>query len=850
MTQTEHFTSNTVIRRAMGLSFLVLGCSLVLVGLSAVPMFADRIVSSPGTWSEMGSEFIDLANNTNQPIFTQMSAAGDLMVAGYPYDDTGGDFAGAVRLYKRESFAWIQIGADLIGEPEEKLGEFVRISGDGGTLIAVTNKKSADSQSTLQVYDINDDGFNHRLTAVLLPGSVRIPSINHTGERLAVTEFDSFSMRPVVTVLDISGSEAIQVGRKIYPDGAEYNRYVTMDSAGDTIVVSGGVTRSAGVNAGRAYIEVYDFDGTEWSDAALVPIPQSGLGAYGQYGSDHAISDISGDGNVIVMAVPNFNYQGLPGTYGSGDNYEDPANYSGLLVRFERQDQQWTQVGTELIGVAGSRLGISLYGGALDFTGDNLIAIAAASAPEEVDGAISSYSGYAQLLPLSWENEGWTQRGNAITATAPEISAFPFAPFTYHLTINAAQISADGQSFTRSTGLADYLPDQSGFLQPAQIYGFTTLTDQLVLEEVYDQLGGVGWLDDTGWLRADHCSWSGILCDSNGFVNAVWLQGNGLEGQLPREIGRLTYLQSLDVSHNDLRGGLIDELSDIPNLSSLYAKSSGLSGPIPASFGSQQRLQHLDLSANNFAGGLDVLFSLKSLKQLNAANNNFEGTFNGAITAMPELERLDLSYNRLSGDLTTLSTNLPSLRRIIMDGNLLQGLLPETLRDLTGLTELSVSDNELTGIISETMGNFIAGMSYSLTGNHFICPYPSALVEYFTDEQDSCTPPSPPSGVQIVSVKTDDGALIIAVTYSDDGWAPITRYEVTCSDGINSFTGSSSSSPVRVEGLTNDTAYSCSATARNSAGVSEASQLSSPVAPEEILTGLPIWLLYEASKGS
>ena len=848
MTQTKHFTSNTVIRRAMGLCFLILGCSLVLVGLSAVPMFLDRIVSSPGTWSEMGSEFIDSANNTNQPIFTQMSAAGDLMVAGYPYDDTGGNLAGAVRLFKRESFAWVQIGADLIGEPEEKLGEFLRISGDGGTLIAVTNKQSADSQSTLQVYDINEDGFNHRLTEALLPGSVRIPPINHTGGRLAITEFDSFSMRPEVTVLDISGSAATQVGRKIYPDGAEYNRYVTMDSAGDTIVVFGGVNRSAGVNAGRAYIEVYDFDGTEWSEAALVPIPQSGSGAYGQYGSDHAVSDISGDGNVIVMAVPNFNYQGLPGTYGSGDNYEDPANYSGLLVRFERQGQQWTQVGTELIGVAGSRLGISLYGGALDYTGDNLIAVAAA--PEEADGAISSYSGKAQLLPLSWKNEGWSQRGNAIITTAPEISSFPFSPFAYHLTINAAQISADGQSFTRSTGLADYLPEQSGFPRAAQTYAFTTLTDQLVLEEIYDQLGGARWLDDTGWLRGDHCSWSGILCDLNGFVNAVWLQGNGLEGQLPKEIGRLTYLQSLDVSHNDLSGSLIDELSDIPNLSSLYAKNSGLSGPVPASFGSQQTLQHLDLSANNFAGGLDILFSLKSLKQLNAANNNFEGIFNSALTTMPQLERLDLSYNYLSGDLTTLSNNLPSLRRFIMDGNLLHGLLPETLRDLAGLTELRVSDNELTGIISETMGNFIARTNYSLIGNQFICPYPSALVEHFADEQDSCTPPSPPSGVRILSVKTDDGALIVAVTYSDDGWAPVTGYEVTCSDGINSFTGSGSSSPVRVEGLTNDTAYSCSATAHNSAGASEASQLSSPVAPEEIQTGLPIWLLYEAIKDS
>ena len=81
-----------------------------------------------------------------------------------------------------------------------------------------------------------------------------------------------------------------------------------------------------------------------------------------------------------------------------------------------------------------------------------------------------------------------------------------------------------------------------------------------------------------------------------------------------------------------------------------------------------------------------------------------------------------------------------------------------------------------------------------------------------------------------------------------DGGTDITGHEATCTDGTNTFTGASTSSPIIVSGLTNDVAYTCTVTAANSVGTSSASAATAPITPEATATGLPIWLLYQATQ--
>ena len=112
------------------------------------------------------------------------------------------------------------------------------------------------------------------------------------------------------------------------------------------------------------------------------------------------------------------------------------------------------------------------------------------------------------------------------------------------------------------------------------------------------------------------------------------------------------------------------------------------------------------------------------------------------------------------------------------------------------------------------------------------------------------TVPRLPAQPIITRTDYDDGAVMLYVTVSDNGGASITRYDATCTDGTNSFTGSSANSRIVVSGLTNGDAYTCAVTVSNELGASPVSADTSPITPEEVedVGGLPIWLLYQATQ--
>ena len=108
--------------------------------------------------------------------------------------------------------------------------------------------------------------------------------------------------------------------------------------------------------------------------------------------------------------------------------------------------------------------------------------------------------------------------------------------------------------------------------------------------------------------------------------------------------------------------------------------------------------------------------------------------------------------------------------------------------------------------------------------------------------------PTVPKVPTISRTDYGDGEIYLYVTVSDNGGSAITSYAATCTDGSTNYVGISTTSPITVSGLTNDVSYTCTATATNSVGASTASATTAPIIPEETATGLPIWLLYEATQ--
>ena len=105
--------------------------------------------------------------------------------------------------------------------------------------------------------------------------------------------------------------------------------------------------------------------------------------------------------------------------------------------------------------------------------------------------------------------------------------------------------------------------------------------------------------------------------------------------------------------------------------------------------------------------------------------------------------------------------------------------------------------------------------------------------------------PAPPL---ISTAEGDDQSIVLSFIVTNTGGKDVIEYEATCTDGTNSYKGTGNTSPIAVSGLINDVAYTCTVTATNLVGTSPASPATEPITPEEVSTGLPIWLLYKASQ--
>jgi hypothetical protein len=98
------------------------------------------------------------------------------------------------------------------------------------------------------------------------------------------------------------------------------------------------------------------------------------------------------------------------------------------------------------------------------------------------------------------------------------------------------------------------------------------------------------------------CSFSGIVCNSNGFVIEINLPQQNLSGILPFDsICKLQALEKLSLGINFLHGGISEDLKNCTSL------------------------QQLDLGWNSFSGEVPDLSSLGKLKLLSLNNSGFSG---------------------------------------------------------------------------------------------------------------------------------------------------------------------------------------------------------------------------------
>ncbi|XP_022735605.1 LRR receptor-like serine/threonine-protein kinase EFR [Durio zibethinus] len=255
-----------------------------------------------------------------------------------------------------------------------------------------------------------------------------------------------------------------------------------------------------------------------------------------------------------------------------------------------------------------------------------------------------------------------------------------------------------------------------------------------------------------GWTQnSSHCNWFGISCSSNGsrveslqlgrlglvgtiapslsnltFLHTLNLSHNLFHGQFQLEFSRLSLLQHIDLRNNSINGTVPGILSDCHNLETLRLTGNKFSGNLPAELGNLQRLRILDISINNLTGSLPPIFgNLSSLTYLALARNELLGEIPSEIGHLRNLQTIQLSENHLTGQIPYSIFNITSLVFLSVTQNNLSGKLPNDIgQALPNLRELYLALNRFEGIIPGSLPNASNIEFLDLSRNRFHGPIP------------------------------------------------------------------------------------------------------------------------------
>ncbi|KAL0302993.1 UNVERIFIED_CONTAM: Leucine-rich repeat receptor-like protein kinase PXL1 [Sesamum radiatum] len=253
---------------------------------------------------------------------------------------------------------------------------------------------------------------------------------------------------------------------------------------------------------------------------------------------------------------------------------------------------------------------------------------------------------------------------------------------------------------------------------------------------------------------APHCSWNGVVCDSEGYVEKLDLSNmnlsgrvsdriqdlsrlstlnlccNGFESELPRSLANLTSLKIIDVSQNNFVGSFPAGLGGFPGLRSINASSNNFQGRLPEDLGRAALLESLDFRGSFFEGSIPTSFrNLQKLKFLGLSGNNLTGKLPFELGELSSLETMILGYNQFEGPIPAEFGNLTNLEYLDLAVGTLSGPVPGELGKLRKLTTVYLYQNNFGGRIPAEIGNITSLEYLDLSDNQISGQIPDEVAE-------------------------------------------------------------------------------------------------------------------------
>jgi Leucine-rich repeat (LRR) protein len=152
-------------------------------------------------------------------------------------------------------------------------------------------------------------------------------------------------------------------------------------------------------------------------------------------------------------------------------------------------------------------------------------------------------------------------------------------------------------------------------------------------------------------------------CQQKPVDNKLDLSGQQLK-KVPGYVFKLTNLEELNISNNQITGALPAEIGNLKSLKVLNANNN-LMTSIPAEIGQLPNLQVFNISQNLLAGVPKEIGQAQGLQTLDLSNNQLIG-LPYELGSLKNLQTLNISGNNYSSsDLDTISGGLPTSTNII-----------------------------------------------------------------------------------------------------------------------------------------------------------------------------------------
>tara|TARA_R110002050_G_scaffold54666_4_gene123513 strand:- start:4588 stop:6039 length:1452 start_codon:yes stop_codon:yes gene_type:complete len=300
-------------------------------------------------WTQLGNDIDGEATNDQSGFAISLSADGNTVVVGAPFNAEAGSASGHVRVYENNSNVWQQKGNDINGVAvSDKFGFSVNISADGNTIAvgAPDNNGNGFESGHVRVFEFQGGawaqiGGNINGEAYSDHSGYSI-SLSPDGNRVAIGAPDNGLVEDIgsnfgqVRVYENQSGNWVQIGSDIDGENPEDNSGYAVSLNQDGSVVAIGAPNNSNATVGSGQVRVYVYQTDNWV--------QIGDDIDGEAENDKFGGAVSLNNAGNILAV------------GAIDN-----NSIGHVRVFENQSNNWVQIGNDIDGEdVGDNFGVSV----------------------------------------------------------------------------------------------------------------------------------------------------------------------------------------------------------------------------------------------------------------------------------------------------------------------------------------------------------------------------------------------------------------------------------------------------------------------------------------------------------